>query len=117
MEEVAELVNITAGDVFKVFFGVEEILNETLSKMDLQGCLFLPNLSMSDGFKGKLRLSIYSHLWFDVWRLDITNLLLEADGLVSIKSKTFYLLILNHRHLDVKCHAGLYSLIIYYGLN
>jgi len=117
LEEVAELVNITAGDVFKVFFGVEEILNETLSKMDLQGCLFLPNLSMSDGFKGKLRVSIYSHLSFEVWRLDITNLLLEADGLVSIKSKTFYLIFhCNQRCLDVKCHAGLHdSLIIYYG--
>jgi hypothetical protein len=32
-------------------------LNETSSIMDLQGCLFWPNLSMSDGFKGKLRVS------------------------------------------------------------
>ena len=31
------------------------ILSETSSKIDLQGCFFWQNLSMSDGFKGKHR--------------------------------------------------------------
>ena len=30
-------------------------LNETSLKVDLQGCLFWPYLSMSDGFRGKLK--------------------------------------------------------------
>ena len=60
------------------------ILSETSSKIDLQGCFFWQNLSMSDGFKGKHRVSIYSHLSFEVWQLNITNLLLEAEGLFKI---------------------------------
>jgi len=59
-------------------------LNETSSKLDLQGCLFWPNLSMSDGFRGKLKVSTYSHLSFEVGREDITSLLLDAEGWIKI---------------------------------
>ena len=59
-------------------------LNDTSSRIDLQGCLFRPNLSMSEGFKGKLKVSTYSHLSFEVGREDITNFLFDAEGLIKI---------------------------------
>ena len=39
---------------------------------------------MSEGFKGKLKVSTYSHLSFEFGREDITNLLFEAEGLIKI---------------------------------
>ena len=55
------------------------MLNNTL--MIVNSKLLWPNLSMSDGFRGKHKVSTYSHLSIEVGREDITNLLFEAEGL------------------------------------
>ena len=58
------------------------MLNNTL--MIVNSKLLWPNLSMSDGFRGKHKVSTYSHLSIEVGREDITNLLFEAEGLIKI---------------------------------